>query len=50
MLRPVAFQHTIDMYEFCSKKLQAVLKVSPDDVQKKMDKALGRTQVSQISE
>ena len=30
MLRPVAFQHTIDMYEFCSDKLKAILKVSRD--------------------
>ena len=30
MLRPVAFQHTIDMYEFCTEKLKAILKVSRD--------------------
>tara|TARA_A100001011_G_C13998669_1_gene710408 strand:- start:87 stop:767 length:681 start_codon:yes stop_codon:yes gene_type:complete len=37
-------------YERLKSEFEAVLKVSPDDVQKKMDKALGRTQVSQISE
>ena len=30
MLRPVAFQHTIDMYEFCTEKLKSILKVSRD--------------------
>ena len=32
-------------YERLKSEFEAVLKVSPDDVQKKMDKALGRTQI-----
>jgi ubiquitin carboxyl-terminal hydrolase 14 len=41
MLRPVAFQHTIDMYEFCSKKLQAILKVSRDAAEAERSTAKG---------
>ena len=37
-------------YERLKSEFEAVLKVSPDDVQKKMDKALGRIQVSQATE
>ena len=28
----------------------AVLKINPDEVQKKMDKALGRTKISEVAE
>ncbi len=34
-------------YERLKSEFEAVLKVSPEDVQKKMDKALGRTNISQ---
>jgi CarD family transcriptional regulator len=37
-------------YERLKSEFEAVLKVSPEEVQKKMDKALGRTQVSEITE
>jgi len=37
-------------YERLKSEFEAVLKVSPDDVQKKMDKALGRVQISQAPE
>ena len=32
-------------YERLKSEFEAVLKISPEDVQKKMDKALGRTQI-----
>ena len=34
-------------YERLKSEFEAVLNISPDDVQKKMDKALGRTQILQ---
>ena len=37
-------------YERLKSEFEAVLKVSNEEVQKKMDKALGRTQVSEIAE
>ena len=37
-------------YERLKSEFEAVMKVSPEDVQKKMDKALGRTQVSENAE
>ena len=37
-------------YERLKSEFEAVLKVSPEDVQKKMDKALGRIQISQSLE
>ena len=37
-------------YERLKSEFEAVLKVSPEDVQKKMDKALGRTQVLETEE
>ena len=37
-------------YERLKSEFEAVLKVSPEDVQKKMDKALGRTNISETSE
>ena len=37
-------------YERLKSEFEAVLKVSPEDVQKKMDKALGRTQISEDTE
>ena len=37
-------------YERLKSEFEAVLKVSPEDVQKKMDKALGRTQVIDTAE
>jgi CarD family transcriptional regulator len=37
-------------YERLKSEFEAVMKVSPEEVQKKMDKALGRTQVSEITE
>ena len=37
-------------YERLKSEFEAVLKVSPDDVQKKMDKALGRTQILENAE
>tara|TARA_B100000700_G_C14698963_1_gene693559 strand:- start:22 stop:711 length:690 start_codon:yes stop_codon:yes gene_type:complete len=37
-------------YERLKSEFEAVLKVSPEEVQKKMDKALGRTQISETIE
>ena len=37
-------------YERLKSEFEAVLKVSPEDVQKKMDKALGRTNISEGAE
>tara|TARA_E500000178_G_scaffold345819_1_gene396388 strand:+ start:1232 stop:1897 length:666 start_codon:yes stop_codon:yes gene_type:complete len=37
-------------YERLKSEFEAVLKVSPEDVQKKMDKALGRTIISETAE
>ena len=37
-------------YERLKSELEAVLNIGPDDVQKKMDKALGRTQIIEIAE
>ena len=37
-------------YERLKSESEAVLKVSPEDVKKKMDKALGRVQVSEVME
>ena len=37
-------------YERLKSEFEAVLKVSPEEVQKKMDKALGRTQISETAE
>ena len=37
-------------YERLKSEFEAVLKVSPEDVKKKMDKALGRVQVSEVME
>ena len=37
-------------YERLKSEFEAVMKVSPEEVQKKMDKALGRTQISEITE
>ena len=37
-------------YERLRSEFEAVLKVSPEEVQKKMDKALGRTQVLENTE
>ena len=37
-------------YERLKSEFEAVLQVSPDEVQKKMDKALGRTNISESSE
>ena len=37
-------------YERLKSEFEAVLKVSPEEVQKKMDKALGRTQVLEVAE
>ena len=37
-------------YERLKSEFEAVLKVSPEDVKKKMDKALGRTQISEEAE
>ncbi len=37
-------------YERLKSEFEAVLKVSPEDVQKKMDKALGRTNISENAE
>ncbi len=37
-------------YERLKSEFEAVLKVSPEDVQKKMDKALGRTQILENAE
>jgi len=37
-------------YERLKSEFEAVLKTSPEDVQKKMDKALGRVQIAEISE
>ena len=37
-------------YERLKSEFEAVLKVSPEDVQKKMDKALGRTNISENTE
>ena len=37
-------------YDRLKSEFEAVLKVSPEEVQKKMDKALGRVQVSEITE
>ena len=37
-------------YERLKSEFEAVLKTNPDDVQKKMDKALGRTQISEDAE
>ena len=37
-------------YERLKSEFEAVLKTSPEDVQKKMDKALGRTQISESAE
>ena len=37
-------------YERLKSEFEAVLKTNPEDVQKKMDKALGRTQIQEIRE
>ena len=37
-------------YERLKSEFEAVLQTSPEDVQKKMDKALGRTQILQNAE
>ena len=37
-------------YERLKSEFEAVLKISPEDVQKKMDKALGRVQISETTE
>ena len=37
-------------YERLKSEFEAVLNISPEDVQKKMDKALGRTQISEDTE
>ena len=37
-------------YERLKSEFEAVLKVSPEEVQKKMDKALGRTKISEEAE
>ena len=37
-------------YERLRSEFEAVLKINPEDVQKKMDKALGRTKISEITE
>ncbi len=37
-------------YERLKSEFEAVLKISPEDVKKKMDKALGRVQVSEVME
>ena len=37
-------------YERLKSEFEAVLNIGPDDVQKKMDKALGRTQIIEIAE
>ena len=37
-------------YERLKSEFEAVLKTSPEEVQKKMDKALGRTNISEIAE
>ena len=37
-------------YDRLKSEFEAVLKITPDEVQKKMDKALGRTKISEISE
>ena len=37
-------------YERLKSEFEAVMKVSPEEVQKKMDKALGRTQVLEVTE
>ena len=37
-------------YERLKSEFEAVLKVSPEEVQKKMDKALGRTKMSEVTE
>ena len=37
-------------YERLKSEFEAVLNISPEDVQKKMDKALGRTQVLEEEE
>ena len=37
-------------YERLKSEFEAVLKTNPEDVQKKMDKALGRTKISEVTE
>ena len=37
-------------YERLKSEFEAVLKTSPEEVQKKMDKALGRTNISENAE
>ena len=37
-------------YDRLKSEFEAVLKITPDEVQNKMDKALGRTKISEISE
>ncbi len=37
-------------YERLKSEFEAVLKINPDEVQKKMDKALGRTKVGELAE
>ena len=37
-------------YERLKSEFEAVLKINPEDVQKKMDKALGRTNISESEE
>ena len=37
-------------YERLRSEFEAVLKINPEDVQKKMDKALGRTKISEVTE
>ena len=37
-------------YERLKSEFEAVLKTTPEEVQKKMDKALGRTKISEIAE
>ena len=37
-------------YDRLKSEFEAVLKINPEDVQKKMDKALGRTKISEVAE
>ena len=37
-------------YDRLKSEFEAVLKVNPEEVQKKMDKALGRTKITEVAE
>jgi ubiquitin carboxyl-terminal hydrolase 14 len=50
MLRPVAFNATIDMYEFCTPRLQGFLKRNRDAEEAKKDNSTTKTDATEVRE